>query len=216
MFEINKKHLFLIVISILSIPLVVSFLLKSRVFSFSLGNVESWIGFWGGYLGNLLGIIGLYLATNYQIYNQSILMKQELESSDKNEKKRIFTEIILNKLEDYLSQLRVVEKTLFNFNLKLESETEELNDDDLDIFMSDIQDLKKFNAYLNIKGLDSSRLESINENSKELIRISGGIDQYVQEQAIYILMNKIDDIIHEESIIINEYIAKKIKDNLEN
>lgn len=103
-------------IFIFLLPLIVSFTMYVPFFSFSKGTIESWIGFWGSYLGNIIGLVGLSFATYYQIQEQNKLMVKELSSQNKLEKNRIYLEIVLRKFDDYLSFLDTLDKCLGKFD----------------------------------------------------------------------------------------------------
>jgi hypothetical protein len=60
-------------------PLIISLLLKIELFSFSEGNVESWIAFWGSYVGALIGAGTVYFVTNLQVKEQRKLQILQME-----------------------------------------------------------------------------------------------------------------------------------------
>lgn len=67
-----KKQLliFLLVISILGIPLALVFILQTDLFNFSIGEVDSWITFWGSYIGAIIGASVVYFVARIQIKSQ--------------------------------------------------------------------------------------------------------------------------------------------------
>ena len=60
-----------LLIFILGIPGLLAFLAKLSVFAFAPGKVDTWIGFWGSYLGGIVGMIAVIITTFFLIGNQN-------------------------------------------------------------------------------------------------------------------------------------------------
>ncbi|MEW9502797.1 hypothetical protein [Jeotgalibacillus marinus] len=73
-------------------PLVILGLLHSPLFSWALGSVDSWIAFWGSYLGALIGAGIVYFVTNKQVQAQRELHSKELEAQVELLRKQIEAE----------------------------------------------------------------------------------------------------------------------------
>lgn len=61
---------------ILTVPLLLADFLKISIFDFAPGKVDAWIGFWGSYLGGIVGMIAVVLTTFVLIKKQD---KQHFE-----------------------------------------------------------------------------------------------------------------------------------------
>jgi gas vesicle protein len=86
-------------------PLLISLLLKEPIFSFSKGDVESWIAFWGSYAGALIGAATVYLVTNLQVKEQRKIqiqaIKAEHENALKREMKQFHFKNEIEKIEEF-------------------------------------------------------------------------------------------------------------------
>lgn len=183
----NNKHIILLISGILCFPLIVTLLLEFPLFSLARGEVESWIGFWGSYLGNIIGLIGLSYATYFQIRYQQKLMLDEIYSQNELEKKRIYVEIILNKLNDYLLCLDQLDNSIAKFHtvfLKHINDIQQLQQSDSDnpvqtigknnenlvdsiFYLGQLQSLK---VYLEQENLPLQNLKDITDLTKKMIR----------------------------------------------
>lgn len=56
---------------ILGIPGFLAISAKLSIFSFAPGKVDSWIGFWGSYLGGIVGMVAVIITTFFLIGNQN-------------------------------------------------------------------------------------------------------------------------------------------------
>lgn len=99
----------LVVIGVLITPLIMSLLLKAPVFSFADGNVESWISFWGSYVGALIGAATVYIVTNLQVKEQRKIqlqaIKEEHENALKREMKQFHFKNEIEKIEEFYDLL---------------------------------------------------------------------------------------------------------------
>jgi len=101
--EYEKKHIptFIVIsIAVILFPLFLSFGLKISWFSIALGNVESWIGFWGSYLVNTRQII---------VQTNSLIRQENMERD------RIYISIILENLSAYQKELSILNHELENY-----------------------------------------------------------------------------------------------------
>lgn len=106
----NIKIVVMLAIGLLGLPLTVSLSLKIPIFSTASGSVESWIGFWGSYLGNIVGLFGLYYATTKQINSQF----KSLFAQDQLEKDRAYTSFLLENFKDFNRNLSFLSHELDN------------------------------------------------------------------------------------------------------
>jgi hypothetical protein len=94
-----------IVLALFISPLIMSLLIKVPLFSFALGTVESWIGFWGSYLGALVGACTVYLVTNTQIQEQRKIqldsIREEHDNALRREMKQYHFRNQIDKIEDF-------------------------------------------------------------------------------------------------------------------
>lgn len=69
--EEHKKGLVISAISVLVMPCFMAFLMQTVFRSIGGGTDDGWLGFWGGYLGSILGVLGAalfaYFNTKYQL-----------------------------------------------------------------------------------------------------------------------------------------------------
>jgi gas vesicle protein len=90
---------------ILLVPLIISLLLKASIFSFSRGDVESWIAFWGSYVGALIGAATVYFVTNLQVKEQREIQLQAIKTEHTNalerEMKQFHFKNEIEKIEEF-------------------------------------------------------------------------------------------------------------------
>lgn len=117
-----KKHNIFIIAGILFvlIPLIVSGLMEWSWMDFGTQKAESWMSFWGGYLGAFIGLVAVIYTTNKQIENsKSIMLDQAKEQTkqikisadihDDLERKRIYLNTILEKTLEFQKFTRGLE-----------------------------------------------------------------------------------------------------------
>jgi gas vesicle protein len=94
----------LAIVGALITPLIISLLLKVSYFSFASGDVESWIAFWGSYVGALIGAATVYLVTNIQVKEQRNIqlnaIKTEHENALQREMKQFHFKNEIEKIEE--------------------------------------------------------------------------------------------------------------------
>lgn len=95
----------LVILGVIITPLIMSLLLKVPMFGFADGNVESWIGFWGSYVGALIGAATVYFVTNLQVKEQRNIqlqaIKKEHENALKRELKQFHFKNEVEKIEEF-------------------------------------------------------------------------------------------------------------------
>lgn len=69
---------------ILAIPIVMAFFMLIPLFNFATGSAESWITFWGSYLGALIGAATVYLVTSIQIKEQRQIQLEAIKKENKH------------------------------------------------------------------------------------------------------------------------------------
>lgn len=103
-----KKFLIILTIIIL-VPIIMSALLNISVFSFALGSTDSWITFWGSYMGALIGAGIVYLVTTMQIKEQRSIQIEAIREEHKNalnrEMKQYHFRNQIDKIEEFYDVL---------------------------------------------------------------------------------------------------------------
>ncbi|MDH2363779.1 hypothetical protein [Priestia megaterium] len=82
------KYLFS-ALAVLLIPIAIAFFMHFKVFSHALGDANGWLGYWGGYLGVLIGAATVYILTHKQLKTQEKLHKGALTSQLKLHKENL-------------------------------------------------------------------------------------------------------------------------------
>ncbi|MET3659641.1 hypothetical protein [Sporosarcina psychrophila] len=107
--KINKESVVkwgvIIAAIVISIPLLIALLLNVNIFNFALGNTESWIAFWGSYIGGMFGMIGVIITTYIIISNNKKNIEYSMELQDRQVRDRDATTFLLNKSEQVVELL---------------------------------------------------------------------------------------------------------------
>lgn len=78
----RKTTIFLLIIFVLiAIPWVTQKLIN--VNSNQMGSDDGWLGFWGGYLGAIIGVVGAYLILQMQVQKETEAREREKVEADK-------------------------------------------------------------------------------------------------------------------------------------
>lgn len=88
----NKKYvkpISIVLVIIFITPIIVSILMECSFMDFGSQKAESWMSFWGGYLGAILGIVGAITVTTLQISSQTDQIVLAAKENDKLERARI-------------------------------------------------------------------------------------------------------------------------------
>ena len=117
----NKIYVFLLVIVVMGIPLALVFMLETEILNYTIGEVDSWIMFWGSYIGAIIGASVVYFVARLQINKQH---EQQIESikleniqSTKREMRSFYLKNKLKKIEEMLilvDKLMVIVKDLYS------------------------------------------------------------------------------------------------------
>ncbi|MEK4628096.1 hypothetical protein MKZ17_07805 [Solibacillus sp. FSL R7-0682] len=126
----NKKQntkliiiVFTTVLIILTIPGILANFLKFSIFEFAPGKVDAWIGFWGSYLGGIVGMIAVVITTFFLIGNQNkqhyeLLTEQKnsidnsAELNDKKTREREHKLFLININEELVQSLIQITKLI--------------------------------------------------------------------------------------------------------
>lgn len=109
----------LIVLIVLSVPSTVSFLMELSWMDIGTQKAESWMSFWGGYLGAILGIIGAITATTLQIKSQTNQIVLAAKENDRLERIRIGLNLIIEKNVEVFKYFLELEKELNKYSYVL-------------------------------------------------------------------------------------------------
>jgi len=94
----------IIVYIFLTLPLLIANVLSVDWFGFAPGKADAWIGFWGSYLGGIVGLAGVVVTTLFTIRKNDELKDKEIKKIEKRHEK----ELKLRKQELKKQQLREV------------------------------------------------------------------------------------------------------------
>lgn len=65
-----RKHSLLVILIVLAfIPVIIGLLMNTSCFDDISGSNDGWLGFWGGYLGSIAAILGVYWQVHVEIQN---------------------------------------------------------------------------------------------------------------------------------------------------
>ena len=90
----------MLLVTILTIPLIISFLMYVPLFSYSKGNVEGWLGFWGSYLGGTIGTLGVIATTYFLIKHETENTYKSMLLEDERKRNLIILEMQIKKNEE--------------------------------------------------------------------------------------------------------------------
>lgn len=116
------KKISIFILVLIGFPVIVAIFLDFSIFEFATGQVDSWIMFWGSYLGAIIGASAVYFVAQLQIKKQH---EQQLEAIRIENKHSISREmeqfLITTRLDKYEKTIRTCEK-LLNVTMKLSNE----------------------------------------------------------------------------------------------
>lgn len=78
--KLRKRLLIFAVVAILVIPLLTQLLINWD--TAAKGSDDGWLGFWGGYLGSIIGVVGAILVFHMQLSNETGARKEEQRKAD--------------------------------------------------------------------------------------------------------------------------------------
>ncbi|MEB8102224.1 hypothetical protein [Staphylococcus xylosus] len=111
--KIGRSQLILSLIIIIILPIIIGIFITwpSWLFGYTSANSNSWLGFWGSFLGGIIGTVGVIYVAYLQNAEQSRLnqlqineMKSENKKSLQFEKDKLYREslmLFLNQLHEY-------------------------------------------------------------------------------------------------------------------
>ncbi|CAG9620865.1 hypothetical protein [Sutcliffiella rhizosphaerae] len=138
----SKKHLYLFTILIILIPVIVNILMNSRLPLFPVGLNNDWIGFFGSFLGSIVGggltLLGVKLTLDYQSDKEYInttpkkIMRLHKMSKSLNNlnnhivfsKGAIDKKYIASKIEELLEEASSIDSLVFSNIVGIETECE--------------------------------------------------------------------------------------------
>lgn len=115
-------------LTILIVPLIVSFLMESPLMDLGSQKAESWMSFWGGYLGAILGIAGAITATTIQIKSQTSQIVLAATKNDEFERQRIYTNMLIEKNVILYKELIEMKRLFINYRSFLNELVEKQRD----------------------------------------------------------------------------------------
>lgn len=68
----------IIVYFFFTLPLLIANVLSVDWFGFAPGKADAWIGFWGSYLGGVVGLVGVVATTFYIVHKNNVIKDEEL------------------------------------------------------------------------------------------------------------------------------------------
>lgn len=125
-----NKYMWLLVLVtglvLLTLPAILSGMMTLDFFKNTPGTVNGWLSYWGGYLGSIVGLAAVTIATQFQITSQAKLHKEQLdqqkkaidrtaELNDRKERSRIRMTYLLNKNEEILVTVIEVQSLLRDY-----------------------------------------------------------------------------------------------------
>lgn len=93
-----KKFFLIGAIILIVIPTIMVLLLFFPLFKYAPGDLNSWIPFWGSYLGAIIGLSAVVYATHIQLKEQKEYMKNEADLNDRKERSRLYTNLVIERL----------------------------------------------------------------------------------------------------------------------
>ncbi|MGA3601747.1 hypothetical protein [Lysinibacillus agricola] len=115
-----KLVMFFVVL--IGIPILLVFLLHAEIFSYASGEVESWITFWGSYIGAIFGASAVYFVSRFQIKKQYEQQIKAIEIENTHSTKREMKQFYLtNKLEK-IEEMQEILNNLYTITIDINNE----------------------------------------------------------------------------------------------
>lgn len=103
------KKLLLFTALLLLPPLVLIILINIPFFKFAPGSTNTWIAFWGSYLGSLIGAATVYLVTSMQVKEQRKIQLESIKTENENafnrEMQQYYFQTQIDKIEEFYKGL---------------------------------------------------------------------------------------------------------------
>lgn len=166
----NLKVIGLIVLGLLLPMLILNFAMDSTPFD-SLSNADdsAWLGFWGGYLGSILSIGGLYWQTKKQIKIESNNRKDTTERQDKQiQQQRIDrNEDIERQRDQYYNEARAI----FTINIARGIDQSKASHNYMSSQCEDVAGRLGINWPFGIKSLPLLKIDNFSDNSMLAVKV---------------------------------------------
>lgn len=154
-----KKNWWIILIALIT-PIFIAALSRVPIFQYSPGNFNSWIGYWGSYLGAIIGASVVYFVSKMQIEAQNQLQLDAIDKENKitldREMEQYYFRLEVEKLEDFFNEIdlfnRIVTNSYNDFvqylvnSEALYSERDKLNEEQTERFTTEVR-IKRMDLY---------------------------------------------------------------------
>lgn len=112
----SVKNIIIGLLTVLLLPIPISLIISSgNWLSFIDGNSTVWIGFWGSYLGGIIGTIGVIYVAHLQNKEQ----RDSLEIIERDNMKRLRIQTILDLLENYNKDVNKLSNEVVDIQTKI-------------------------------------------------------------------------------------------------
>ncbi|GGG19634.1 hypothetical protein GCM10007425_12600 [Lysinibacillus alkalisoli] len=215
------KNIVIILGIIIIAPLILGVIITyCDVFAVIAGDAESWIAFWGSYLGGIVGLMAVMYTTHIMLKQQDenhkeIMKQQEVaieaaaEANDKKERKRFKTIYYIEKQEKTLHQLVLFKENYCEYSLTvdkfltifrtMEGRLKSSHKDNHELFIKYKEEFKEKSKEFSSKGNDSITMIEVLEAQFRMYKLDEKKLQEVHEciKEIEILdINIIKEITH--------------------
>lgn len=165
----------------LVVPILLAKLLELNIFSFAMGKVDTWITFWGSYLGAIIGASVVYFVAQLQMKRQQEMQIEAIKIENENSTRREMHQFYLtNKLEK-IEEMHKLFNELSSLSVKINN------------------DLLKFTIYSEAIDKDI-KSQNDNFNPKEKIyQLRSELGEYHYEMSsIFVRLSVLSEYIHLE------------------
>ena len=178
----------IIVYIFFTLPLLIANVLSVDWFGFAPGKADAWIGFWGGYLGGVVGLVGVVATTLYTISKNNAIKDEEINMLKKQnllEKKQRMLEDVLENLYEVHSDISYIkmQRTSYFDDLK------ERIDLHLDFIANKYSTTEKIQEYR----VENKKLRSKSVDSFERLEIKLNGVTFKSDKLLY-LVEKLDNV----------------------
>lgn len=205
----NKKFItWALIITLIIIPLVIQGVINWD--TMNNGSDDGWLGFWGGYLGSIIGVVGALIVIQIQLSNEKERFEEETEARkiELEESKKRFDEETQARNKEFEEEKKArkseqVDNTFFNLlNLFISQQNSLVSkkDTEQNIFDSMLNNIFERSA----SAYRSQGLELFYSRKKELISI---IKEIIEASDNYIECRK-HSFSEEEQVRIDGSVAK--------
>lgn len=131
--KLRKRLLLFAIITIIIVPCLTQILINFD--TTAKGSDDGWLGFWGGYLGSIIGVVGTILVFQMQLSNETKAREEEQKANNERRKEDLERAKEL-RLEDLKNATKImhnekVDNTFFNLLNLLSSQRDKLIDTDI-------------------------------------------------------------------------------------